>query len=121
MRTETLIGVGLFTFALVLTVYSWQEYLQSDRVKEGFASPQPDIISDAMIQQISDANDPKPTQDQAEQAYQTLLRFVRDDFSQGIKYVKDFRQRFYGDDKEFRKDLDIRTLLDNYHTPLQRL
>jgi hypothetical protein len=120
MNLETLIGVGLFTFALVITVYSWQEYLQSNRVKEGFTSA-PDIVSDEMLQQISAANDPKPTQEQAEQAYQTLLRFIRDDFTTGIKYVMDFRERFYGDKTELREDLDVSKLLENYRTPLQRL
>jgi hypothetical protein len=120
MKLETLIGVGLFTFALVITVYSWNEYLQSGRVKEGFAS-ESDIIGPSLINQISAANEPKPTSQQAEEAYQTLLRFIRDDFSVGIKYVADFRERFYGDKKALRDDLDVRKLMDNYHTPLQRL
>ena len=123
MRLDKLVSIGLFTMALVLTIYSWQEYLSSNRVKEGFSGSAEitDLVSDSTIAMISKKNEPVPTQQQAEEAYQTLLRFIRNDFKDGIKYVIDFRQKFYDDKKELRPDLDIRKLMDNYQSPIQRL
>ena len=123
MRLDKLISIGLFTMALVLTIYSWQEYLSSNRVKEGFSGSAEitDLVSDSTIAMISKKNEPVPTRQQAEEAYQTLLRYIRDDFKNGIKFVIDFRQKFYDDKKELRPDLDVRKLMDNYQSPIQRL
>ncbi len=79
------------------------------------------VLSDKVIQLISENNEPMPTDLEAVQAHQTLLRYIRNDYSKGVKFVIDFGRRFFGDDVRIRNDLDIRTLLDNYQSPLQRL
>ncbi len=78
-----------------------------------------DELSDKVIDMISKNNEPVPTDLDAVQAHQTLLRYIRNDFSKGVKFVMDFRDRFFGS-VPIRNDLDIRTLLDNYQNPLQR-
>jgi hypothetical protein len=70
---------------------------------------------------IAKAREPKPQGKDADAAYQTLLRFIRDDYGSGVKFVLDFRNRFFGEHVGIREDLDVRRLLDNYQSPLQRL
>ena len=79
------------------------------------------VLSDKVVEMIAKNNEPVPTDQEAGVAHQTLLRYVRNDYSKGIKFIIDLRNRFFGEDVPFRKDLDIRTLLDNYQNPLQRL
>jgi hypothetical protein len=122
MRTEQLVGIGLFTMALVLTIYTWRDTIAS-RTKqrlEGFESSV-DIMDKSTIDMISKANKRTPSDSEAVAAHQTLLRYIRDDFSKGVKFARDFGDRFFGPDLQFRKDLDVRTLMDNYQSPLQRL
>ncbi len=104
--------------AIVITVKSWIYYLTSSSSKsEGFA-----VLSDEDLAKISSKREPVPTDQEAVEAHQTLLRFIRNDFTKGIKFVYDFGERFYGPERpSLRKDLDVRMLMDNYQNPLQRL
>lgn len=111
--------IGIFAFAFFMTLYSWKEiidYADSKRRKEGFENI--DLTSDKVLDSIIKSNEPVPTDADAIAAHQTLLRFVRNDISKGIKFVNDFGNRFYGDNLPLRPDLDIRTLMDNYRSPL---
>ena len=99
---------------------SWREYGTRRSTREGFQ----DILDDKIIKKILDANEPKITPRDADAAYQTLLRFIRNDYTTGRKFVRDFGIRFFGEDDKappMRDDLDVRTLMDNYHSPLQRV
>jgi hypothetical protein len=122
MRTEQLIGIGLFTMALVFTVYTWFDRLAGrkyeTKLEEGFST---DIISKATLDMISKANAPVPTEMDAENAYQTLLQFMRHDLSKGIYYANDFAQRVFVPGTKVRDDLDVQKLLHNYRSPLQRI
>lgn len=122
MRIEQLVGIGLFTIALVLTVYTWRDRLvvrKSAKV-EGFAV-KTDIISDGTYDMLLKSNERTPTDQEAVEAHQTLLRYMRDNFGQGVKFARDFGDRFFGTNLPFRTDLDVRKLMDNYQSPLQRL
>jgi hypothetical protein len=125
MDIKTLISIGICTVLTVLTILFWREYLQSSRSKEGFTSASNmmtnSALSDQVIKMIAANNEPVPTKEEAVAAHQTLLRFIRDDYSQGIKLVMDFRDRFMEPGSSIRTDLDVRRLLDNYQSPLQRL
>ncbi len=79
------------------------------------------VLSDKVIEMIAKNNEPIPTDQDAVEAHQTLLRYIRNDFPKGVKFVMDLRDRFFEPTAGIRHDLDIRTLLDNYHSPLQRL
>ncbi len=79
------------------------------------------VLSDKVIELIAKNNEPVPTDQDAVEAHQTLLRYIRNDFPKGVKFIMDLRDRFFGPTVEIRRDLDIRTLLDNYQSPLQRL
>ena len=119
MELSKLISIALFTILAVFTVYGWiDRYRGSNAViNEAFGDH---VISDDVLMKIIQTNEPVPTDIEATKAHQTLLRFIRNDFSKGIKFVEDFRERFYGVNVPFRKDLDLSTLMNNYNSPLQR-
>lgn len=121
MEIKQLISIALFTCATVLTFLSWSEYLGSKRSQEGFVSGSEDILSNDVLKMISKANEPVPTDLQAVEAHQTLLRYIRNDVRKGSKFIADFRDRFFGTNVPLRRDIDVRTLLDNYQSPLQRV
>jgi hypothetical protein len=118
MRASELISISLFTIALVITIYAWRDRLASSNaaINEAFDNP---VLSDKDLARLTKANEETPSAQDAEKAYMTLLRFIRNDFPIGIRFVGDFGKRFYGDDMPLRKDLDTRRLLDNYVSPLQ--
>lgn len=120
MELQTLVGVFFFVVALTMTIHSWREYLGSRRVREGFVTSD-DVLSASTMSAIAKAREPKPQGKDADAAYQTLLRFIRDDYATGVKFVIDFRNRFFGEHVQLREDLDVRRLLDNYQSPLQRV
>ncbi len=127
MDLKTLVSIGLFTSLFLLTVLFWREYLRSPKSKEGFTSASANnimnntVLSDKVIDMIAKNNEPVPTDQDAVEAHQTLLRYIRNDYSKGVKFVIDLGNRFFGEEVPIRNDLDIRKLLDNYHSPLQRL
>jgi len=115
MKLVELVSIGLFTMACVLSVYYWLDKMRGTKTTEGFET---NVLSDKTIQSLIQANEPVPTDADANAAYQTLLRYIRNDFSKGIKFVRDFGNRFFGDNTPLRADLDVRTLMDNYSSPL---
>ena len=118
MKSTELLSIGVFTVATVLSIYFWIDRWGGVKspITEAFA---PEITT-SDLQKIIAANEPVPTDEEAVAAHQTLLRYIRNDFNKGIKFVFDFRERFFGPNVPLRSDLDTRTLMDNYMSPLQR-
>jgi hypothetical protein len=124
MDIKTLLSIGICTILTVLTVLIWRDYLSSPRSKEGFTDGSRmsnSALSDEVLKMIAANNEPVVSKEEAVVAHQTLLRFIRDDYAQGVKFVMDFRDRFMEPDSRIRTNVDVRRLLDNYHSPLQRL
>lgn len=122
MNAKQLLSIALFTFVLALSVFSWREHATSQRRYEGFADgKEADIMSPEVIKAIKMANEPTISPKEADAAYQTLLRFIRNDYNTGRKFVTDFGIRFFGEDVPIRDDLDVPALMENYHSPLQRV
>jgi hypothetical protein len=112
MQLSQIVSVAIFTFALTLTVYVW---LDRFKKKEGFS----DVSLDpATISAIKASINNNPTDDDAIKAHQTLLRYIKHDFGKGVKFVMDFGKRFF-DKPTLREDLDVKTLMNNYSSPLQ--
>jgi len=109
--------IGLFTCTALLTLYGWMDRIKGTNhaINEAFEVK----IDDIDIAKLANANEPVPTDTEAVQAHQTLLRYARNDFSKGIKFVMDFGRRFFGENMSLRPDLDVRRLMDNYSSPLQ--
>lgn len=116
MNITQLVSVGLATFVAVITIYGWMDRIQGTNVKinEGFV----DVTSEDVVKQLKMVNEQPPSPDDAVKAHRTLLLFIQNDFGRGIKIVDDFGRRFFGNNMSLRKDLDTRTLMDNYVNPL---
>lgn len=122
MDTKQLLSIAIFTFLSVLTIYAWIDRFRGTNaaINEAFENEtEKDVLNDETINKLVKANEPEPTDQDAVMAHQTLLRYIRNDFTKGIKFVMDFGQRFYGDNLPLRSDLDVRRLMDNYSSPLQ--
>ncbi len=127
MDIKNILYVGFFAFIVFLTLFSWKEIIdygamksssvKMDVTKEGFSN-EVDFTSDAAINNIIKSNEPVPTDADAIAAHQTLLRYIRNDFMKGVRFVNDFGNRFFGDNLPLRPNLDTRTLMDNYRSPL---
>ncbi len=104
-----------------MTLYAWSDRItgRNKAIEEAFANPGSDPLSDAAIQSLIKGNEPEPTDADAIAAHQTLLRYIRNDFTKGARFVIDFRNRFFGENVQLRDDLDVRRLMDNYISPLQ--
>ena len=117
MHASQIISLALFTIALTLTMYVWFDRLRGTNasVNEAFV----DIaLDDATIAKIKNTVNSAPTDDDAIKAHQTLLRYMKNDFGKGSKFVMDFGKRFFAD-PTIKSDLDVRTLMNNYSSPLQ--
>jgi len=115
MKTEQLIGVSLFTVATVLTVYFWMDrwsFLSKSRV-EGFES------NTDTIGKIQAAIAAPPSDAEANEAYMTLLRYMKDTPDKGLKFLFDIGDKFF-DGARLKPDLDLSRILDNYVPPLQK-
>jgi len=120
MHISQLISISLFIIALTITIYAWMDRLTGSNAKINEAFENPGLSLDKIdIEALKKSNEPEPTDADATRAHQTLLRFIRNDFGKGVKFVMDFGKRFYGDNLHLRKDLVITTLMDNYNSPLQ--
>lgn len=127
MNIKNIVYIGFFAFIVFLTLFSWKEIIEYGALKsrhvklnlgkEGFAN-EIDFTSDAVINNIIKNNEPVPTDEDAIAAHQTLLRYIRNDFVKGIRFINDFGNRFFGDNLPLRSNLDPRTLMDNYRSPL---
>jgi hypothetical protein len=118
LQTKTLVGIAFLVFATVITIYFWTDrwYGISSPISEAFENQ----LSQGELNQIKAQLATAPTDEDAMNAHQTLLRYISNDFGKGIKFVIDFGERFYGDNLPLRSDLDTRKLMDNYRNPLQR-
>jgi len=96
MKTETLVGISIFTILSVWTVYSWMDRWQMVST-EGFA---PDI--DKLIAATSDT----PKNQDIILAYQTILKYIKSDFSKGLVIVNDFKSRFFPPNTPFKDDFN---------------
>jgi len=103
MKTETLIGISIFTILSVWTVYSWMDRWQTVHT-EGFT---PDI--DKLIAATSDS----PKNQDIILAYQTILKYIKSDFSKGLVIVNDFKSRFFSPSTDFKDGFDPAHIMDD--------
>ena len=113
MNLAQILSLALFTMALTFTIYVW-----TDRAREGFVNVPSAKLDEATIQTIKSSINSTPTDQEAIQAHQTLLRYIKHDFSKGVKFVIDLGKRFF-EKPTIREDLDVKTLMNNYSSPLQ--
>lgn len=119
MRLEQLISIGLATMVTVATVYFWYDRWKGTNttIQEAFVDM--DKAKSDALDTIINTKPNVPTDDEAIKAHMTLLRYISGNLPNGIKFVMDFGQRFYGDNLPLRPNLETRNLMDNYRSPLQ--
>lgn len=127
MRAIQLISIGLFTAAVVLTIYAWLDRIRYSKrygaKHEGFDNPTDDPLAVASVPKaILDANPPdNPTNADAVKAHKTLLIYTSQNVANGIRFMKDFGDRFFVQPAEIRTDFNPATLMNNYVSPLQKV
>jgi len=109
MQLSQLLSIGLFTIALLFTLYFWIDRWNKTNATEAFAD----------LSKLTNLTNQNPSDEEASQAYMTLLKYIKKDFNKGIKFVLDFGDRFFGKSVKIRDDLDVQTLFNNYSNPLQ--
>jgi len=116
MRVEQLISIGLATMVTVATLYFWYDRWKGTSM-EGFADMNKARIDAADL--LFNTKPVIPTDDEAIEAHKTILRYIGGNLPNGIKIIKDFGTRFYGDNLPLRQNVETRNLMDNYRSPLQ--
>ena len=108
MKIETLVGISIFTILSVWTVYSWMDRWEAVvapvKQTEGF-----DPSIDTLVAATSD----KPNNKDVTLAYQTVLKYIKSDFSKGIVVVNDFRNRFFPSNTPFKDTFDPAKIMDD--------
>jgi hypothetical protein len=104
MKIETLIGISIFTMLSVWTVYSWMDRWSAVSTHEGFA---PTI--DSLVAATSGA----PSNQDIQLAYQTILKYIKTDFSKGIIIVNHFKSKFFPPDTPFKDGFDPARITDD--------
>ena len=118
MHISQILSLALFTIALTLTIYVWSDRIRGTNASINEAFSNEAKLDDATIAKINNTINSNPTDDDVIKAHQTLLRYIKNDFSKGVKIVMDLGKRFF-EDPTIRKDLDVKTLMNNYSSPLQ--
>ena len=116
MRTSELISIGLFTAALVLSVYALRDRLRASISTEGFENPTTVTIN-TPIDQVPD----KPTDADATLAHKTLLVYTSQNLENGIRFLTAIGEQFFEPPFAIRTDINPATLMNNYINPLQKI
>jgi hypothetical protein len=125
MNIAELLSIGLFTIAVVITVMAWNDRLGGTNaaINEAFegSSKMKDMDKES-LQQLEKLTS-GVSEEEASAAYETVLQFIKKDFARGAILVQDMTRRFYGNaaPQNFREDLNVSALMDNYSNPLQRV
>jgi hypothetical protein len=118
MHATQLISIGLFTAAVVLTVYAW-----SDRVRhsnEGFQNQTSNPLSLPIPSEPIPALVPQnPTDADAIAAYKLLLKYTSQNLAKGLRFMTAFGRIFFKEPINLRTDIDPANLMNNYVSPLQ--
>ena len=120
MHASHLISIGLFTAAVVLTIYAWMDRVRySNRYykpTEGFQNnpleiPTPDTIPVSLPKNPTDAD--------AIAAHKTLLTYTSQNVAKGIRFMKAIGNTFFVQPVTIMTDFNPATLMNNYVSPLQ--
>jgi hypothetical protein len=78
-------------------------------------------ITTADLERLAATNAKPPTDKEADEAYRTLLKYIKGDFSKGAKFVFDFGEKFFPPNLPLKNGLNVDKILDNYMSPLNRV
>ena len=121
MHATQLISIGLFTAAVVLTLYAWNDRIRYSsrysKTTESFQNPPnplsvPPITMAPMVSQ-------NPTDQDAINAHRTLLTYTSQNVAKGLRFMKSIGKNFFVEPVTLRTDIDPASLMNNYVSPLQ--
>jgi hypothetical protein len=76
-------------------------------------------LTQADIDQLTKGANHIPTENDAVNAYMTLMKYIKHDFKNGVKFVLDFGKTFFGKDAKISADFNLNNLSTNYKNPLE--
>jgi len=113
MKISQLMSIGLFTIAVVLSMYAVRDRMRSYNT-EGFENP---VVVNTPLIEIPD----NPTDDQAVAAHKTLLTYTSQNLENGVRFMNAIGTQFFEPPFAIRTDFDPKTLMNNYISPLQKI
>lgn len=123
MRTSQLISIGLFTAAVVLTIYAWMDRARySNRYfkpVEAFDNPTNPLATDIPTNSLTVCQPANPTDADAIAAHKTLLKYTNQNVANGLRFMKSIGKDFFVQPVTLRTDIDPSSLVNNYVSPLQ--
>ena len=123
MRTSQLISIGLFTAAVVLTIYAWMDRARySNRYfkpVEAFDNPTNPLATDIPTNLVTVNQPANPTDADAIAAHKTLLKYTNQNVANGLRFMKSIGKDFFVQPVTLRTDIDPSSLVNNYVSPLQ--
>jgi len=124
MHATQLISIGLFTAAVVLTVYAWMDRVRySNRYyksTENFQNP-PNPLAVATPDTVNVSLPKEPTNADAVAAHRTLLTYTSKNVANGLRFIKAIGDTFFVQPAVLRTDINPATLMNNYVSPLQKV
>ena len=110
-------GVLLAIIVLVLTIHFWY-LLYRSKAREGFDNSQMAAIANQIVGSANLSPENPPSDTEAAKIYHSLLLYIKNDYTKGLKFVYDLNTRIYGQAERIPGDFDPRKILDNYVNPL---
>ena len=106
MELEKLIMISIFTIVLFFTIKMTYNTLQNNFIKnhEKFTNPS--------LEKLIAATSNKPSDQDVQLAYQTILRFIKNDMNKGAHIIDDMRNRFFSPNTQLKHDFDVDKLLE---------
>ena len=122
MHATHLISIGLFTAAVVLTIYAWMDRVRYSqryfKTTESFANPDPLALPEpvggvpALVSQ-------DPSDAEALAAHKTLIMYTSKNVAKGLRFMTSIGKTFFEQPVKIRTDINPATLMNNYVSPLQ--
>jgi hypothetical protein len=121
MHASQLISIGLFTAAVVLTIYAWTDRIKhsSRYMTEAFDNPSDPLVAPTAKSIYEPVVPENPTDTDAIVAHKTLLRYTSQNLQNGLRFMLAISKQFFVQPANLRTDLNPSTLMNNYMSPLQ--
>lgn len=123
MHTTQLISIGLFTAAVVLTIYAWMDRVRYSKryftTPEGFQNPSDPLALPEPVAGVPALVSQDPTDAEAVAAHRTLIQYTSNNVAKGLRFMTSIGKTFFKQPVTLRTDIDPATLMNNYVSPLQ--
>ena len=123
MHATHLISIGLFTAAVVLTIYAWMDRVRYSqryfKTTESFANPEDPLSLPEPVGGMPALVSNDPSDAEALAAHRTLIMYTSKNVAKGLRFMKSIGKTFFEQPVTLRTDINPATLMNNYMSPLQ--